>query len=382
MKRRDFLKASGLLLAPPALGGGAVLTPFPAISAAGNRPGANWARLSDLVWTLPAAVSDSCLPLMNGEWYGMPHIRAVGIGKGGCLGAKRVFDERYGVMGGEKYATVDIYCADEDPGFLRTLAVPEDRKLLLTDTDTVGDVQSAPDYYRPIVFLFASHPCPASMRQATPIASLFKRCRPEPLLIAAVVAESDNPYAAMAHNPVSLALADDVDTVISIGRATGCNDRAVYDVMTDGYFEAIRAAMDALIYPGLLAVDLCDTRQVLKTGKHAEFTTGTGHGRHRAEEAIQQALRCGPAFDAAYRNARGALLTVQSGLDMRTSELELVYERVRDHLSHQRHRDYCLVAGAVLNPTMPAGTLTTSLLVTNETLGRHARGADTPRTHR
>lgn len=121
----------------------------------------------------------------------------------------------------------------------------------------------------------------------------------------------------------------------------------------------IRALWKVLTEPGVLNVSFEDLRQLIRcSGGTCAFGFATGHGEHRAEQAVQE-LMTSPLLDrgAQIAKAEALLVNLCGGRDVTMLEIQEVMDQVRS-LAKEQVR---LLLGYCLDPAME-GRLSITIL--------------------
>jgi cell division protein FtsZ len=92
--------------------------------------------------------------------------------------------------------------------------------------------------------------------------------------------------------------------------------QAIDDVLKN----ALRGIVDFIVAPGIVNVDFADVRTVIQDAGSAVVGVGVAGGGDRAVAAVKEALSC-PLLEATPEGARGVLLGVSGGRDLRMTEI-------------------------------------------------------------
>ena len=98
----------------------------------------------------------------------------------------------------------------------------------------------------------------------------------------------------------------------------------------------------------MLNVDFADVRTVMSEMGHAMMGSGIAKGEDRAEEAAEMAISSPLLEDIDLAGARGVLVNITAGLDMRLDEFETVGNTVKAFASDNA----TVVIGTSLDPDM------------------------------
>lgn len=98
----------------------------------------------------------------------------------------------------------------------------------------------------------------------------------------------------------------------------------------------IKGITETISQPSLVNLDYADVRAIMKTGGVATIGVGESdsNSSNRAREAVQAALSH-PLLDVDYSGAKGALIQIIGGEDMRLDEINEIGEAVSRHMDPQ-----------------------------------------------
>lgn len=100
--------------------------------------------------------------------------------------------------------------------------------------------------------------------------------------------------------------------------------------------------------PGLMNVDFADVRTVMSEMGYAMMGSGVASGEDRAEEAAEMAISSPLLEDIDLSGARGVLVNITAGFDLRLDEFETVGNTIRAFASDNA----TVVIGTSLDPDM------------------------------
>ncbi len=109
---------------------------------------------------------------------------------------------------------------------------------------------------------------------------------------------------------------------------------------------AVQGISDLIIRPGLINTDFADVRAVMSEMGKAMMGTGRATGENRARDAAEAAIRCPLLEDIELMGARGVLINVEAGSNLKIEE---VYE-VGDTVEEFTSKDCQVVLGMVVDP--------------------------------
>jgi cell division protein FtsZ len=134
---------------------------------------------------------------------------------------------------------------------------------------------------------------------------------------------------------------------------------------------AVQGIADLITRPGLINVDFADVRTVMKEMGMAMMGTGRGSGPERARIAAESAIASPLLEDVNIAGARGILVNITAGPDMKIGEFDEVGTLVKNFASDNA----TVVVGTVLDPNV-SDELRVTVVATG--LGREDRTVDHP----
>ena len=93
----------------------------------------------------------------------------------------------------------------------------------------------------------------------------------------------------------------------------------------------IKGITETISQPSLVNLDYADVRTIMRAGGVATIGVGESDSQNRAKEAITKALSH-PLLDVDYSGAKGALIQVIGGDDMKLEEISTIGEMVSQHM--------------------------------------------------
>lgn len=109
---------------------------------------------------------------------------------------------------------------------------------------------------------------------------------------------------------------------------------------------AVQGIAELITRPGLMNVDFADVRTVMSEMGYAMMGAGISCGEDRAEEASELAIASPLLEDIDLSGARGVLVNITAGLDLRLDEFETVGNTIRSFASDNA----TVVIGTSLDP--------------------------------
>ena len=111
---------------------------------------------------------------------------------------------------------------------------------------------------------------------------------------------------------------------------------------------AVQGIAELITRPGLMNVDFADVRTVMSEMGYAMMGSGVASGEDRAEEAAEMAISSPLLEDIGLSGARGVLVNITAGFDLRLDEFETVGNTIRAFASDNA----TVVIGTSLDPDM------------------------------
>jgi cell division protein FtsZ len=111
---------------------------------------------------------------------------------------------------------------------------------------------------------------------------------------------------------------------------------------------ATQGVSDLITIPGIINVDFADVRTIMADQGRALMGMGIAHDEGRAVAAAQQAINSPLLEDVTIQGARGILINITSGPDLKLHEVEEAASLVQE----AAHEDCNIIFGAVIDPNM------------------------------
>jgi len=175
-------------------------------------------------------------------------------------------------------------------------------------------------------------------------------------------------------------LAEAVDTMITIPneRLLATVDRstsmsAAFETADDVLRQAIQGISDLILVPGLINLDFADIKTIMSRMGLAIMGTGVASGENRARMAATAAVSSPLLEDASVDGARGVIINITGGPDMRLSEVS----EASDIVYNAAHEDANIIFGAVVDPRME-GQIKITVIATGFDRARVFKAPATP----
>ena len=156
-----------------------------------------------------------------------------------------------------------------------------------------------------------------------------------------------------------IALRDHVDTIIVIPNqkllAVAGNDTTLMEAFrkaNDVLLKGVRSISDLIIQKGHVNLDFADVQSVMKAtevaGELALMGTGQARGDKRAVDAAAEAISCPLMENVSIDGARGVLINITGGPDLKLQEVNEAAELIMRSCSE----DASIFWGQVIDPTL------------------------------
>jgi cell division protein FtsZ len=123
--------------------------------------------------------------------------------------------------------------------------------------------------------------------------------------------------------------------------------------------QGVRGITDLMVMPGLINLDFADVRSVMQEMGKAMMGTGESSGDSRAIEAAQKAI-ANPLLDGvSMRGAKGVIVSITGGEDMRLLEVDEAANHIRELVDP----DANIIWGSAFNPDLE-GKIRVSVVAT------------------
>ncbi|MGK6321207.1 cell division protein FtsZ [Sphingomonas sp. DT-204] len=134
--------------------------------------------------------------------------------------------------------------------------------------------------------------------------------------------------------------------------------------------QGVRGITDLMVMPGLINLDFADVRSVMQEMGKAMMGTGEAGGDSRAIEAAQKAI-ANPLLDGvSMRGAKGVIVSITGGEDMRLLEVDEAANHIRELVDP----DANIIWGSAFNPELE-GKIRVSVVATGIDVDAQAQAA-------
>lgn len=149
-----------------------------------------------------------------------------------------------------------------------------------------------------------------------------------------------------------VALEDEVDTLIVVpnDRIAELSDgnMSLIDAFRHGdevLHNGVRAISELITEPGLINLDFADVRTIMQAKGRALMGIGIATGEDRAILAAQEAINCPLLEQSNIHGAKGVIINIRGGKDMRIAEVT----QANNYIKKNTSADALIISGAVVD---------------------------------
>jgi len=124
-------------------------------------------------------------------------------------------------------------------------------------------------------------------------------------------------------------------------------------------YSGVACITDLMVKPGLINLDFADVRAVMRGMGKAMMGTGEATGEKRAETAAQAAISNPLLDETSMKGARGLLISITGGRDMKLYEVDEAATRIREQVDEEAN----IIVGATFDESMQ-GIMRVSVVAT------------------
>ena len=121
----------------------------------------------------------------------------------------------------------------------------------------------------------------------------------------------------------------------------------------------VQSVTDLMVRPGLINLDFADVETIMSGMGKAMMGTGEAEGEQRATEAADQALKNPLIDEYSLKGAKGLLINITGGKDLKLFEVDEAVNKVRAEVDPEAE----LIIGAITDPTLE-GRIRVSIVAT------------------
>jgi len=164
-----------------------------------------------------------------------------------------------------------------------------------------------------------------------------------------------------------------------------------FSLSNDVLKHGVRSVTDLMVRPGLINLDFADVETVMSSMGKAMMGTGEAEGENRAIAATEMALKNPLIDDYSLKGAKGLLLNITGGDDIKLFEVDQAVNKIRAEVDPEAELIFGAIKDENLNGRMRVSIVATALdgespeskSVVNNVHRIHSRGAgyseDTPK---
>ena len=123
--------------------------------------------------------------------------------------------------------------------------------------------------------------------------------------------------------------------------------------------QGVQSVTDLMVRPGLINLDFADVETIMSGMGKAMMGTGEAEGDQRASDAADQALKNPLIDEYSLKGAKGLLINITGGKDLKLFEVDEAVNKVRAEVDSEAE----LIIGAITDPTLD-GKMRVSIVAT------------------
>ncbi|MCL5017345.1 MAG: cell division protein FtsZ [Patescibacteria group bacterium] len=132
-----------------------------------------------------------------------------------------------------------------------------------------------------------------------------------------------------------------------------------FEIVDEVLRYAVQGIADLIAMPGIVNVDFADVRAIMQEAGTAIVGIGMSSGEGRAMKAVTQAVHS-PLLDVSIEGARGILLGISGGRDLKMSEVNDIAKTISESVDSSAK----IIFGAYWDKRMKPGTVKVTLIAT------------------
>ena len=133
-----------------------------------------------------------------------------------------------------------------------------------------------------------------------------------------------------------------------------------FDLSNDVLLHGVQSITDLMVRPGLINLDFADVESVMSSMGKAMMGTGEAEGEGRAIKAAEAAINNPLIDDYTLKGAKGLLVNITGGKDLKLFEVDEAVNKVRSEVDHEAE----LIIGAITDPSLD-GRMRVSIVATS-----------------
>ncbi len=132
-----------------------------------------------------------------------------------------------------------------------------------------------------------------------------------------------------------------------------------FELSNDVLLHGVQSITDLMVRPGLINLDFADVETVMSSMGKAMMGTGEAEGEGRATKAAEMAINNPLIDDYTLKGARGLLVNITGGKDLKLFEVDEAVNKVRAEVDQEAE----LIIGAITDPSLD-GKMRVSIVAT------------------
>ncbi len=132
-----------------------------------------------------------------------------------------------------------------------------------------------------------------------------------------------------------------------------------FELSNDVLLHGVQSITDLMVRPGLINLDFADVETVMSSMGKAMMGTGEAEGEGRATNAAEMAINNPLIDDYTLKGARGLLVNITGGKDLKLFEVDEAVNKVRAEVDQEAE----LIIGAITDPSLD-GKMRVSIVAT------------------
>ena len=133
-----------------------------------------------------------------------------------------------------------------------------------------------------------------------------------------------------------------------------------FQLSNDVLLHGVQSITDLMVRPGLINLDFADVESVMSSMGKAMMGTGEAEGEGRASKAAEMAITNPLIDDYTLKGAKGLLVNITGGKDLKLFEVDEAVNKVRQEVDHEAE----LIIGAITDPLLD-GKMRVSIVATS-----------------
>ena len=135
-----------------------------------------------------------------------------------------------------------------------------------------------------------------------------------------------------------------------------------FSLSNDVLKHGVRSVTDLMVRPGLINLDFADVETVMSSMGKAMMGTGEAEGENRALAATEMALNNPLIDDYSLKGAKGLLVNITGGKDIKLFEVDQAVNKIRDEVDPEAELNFGAIQDDKLNGKMRVSIVATALM--------------------